>query len=106
MADIDTDPYSNHDKTDQHPDGTGETIPLTPGGEGSTWEPEREQETSFRGKTQRTRLNEVLVEELYRELSEITCQIPEAFHFNDFKLRDRKLYYRDKIMPLTIRGGS
>ena len=57
MADIDIDPFGEHDKTDSHPDETGETIPLKPGGEvmgGSTWEPEYEQETSFRGMSLRT----------------------------------------------------
>ena len=33
-------------------------------------------------------------------LSEITCQIPEAFHFDDFKFRDGKLYYKGKSTPL------
>ena len=32
MADIDIDPFNNHDKTDAQPDKTGETIPLIPGG--------------------------------------------------------------------------
>ena len=44
MADVDIDPIREHNKTDSHPDDTGETIPLrsvTPGGVmgGSTWEP-------------------------------------------------------------------
>ena len=59
IADVDIDPFSDHDKTDAQPDETGETISLIPGG-GATWEPEREQETSFGRKTQRTRLKEVL----------------------------------------------
>ena len=48
MADVDIDPFGDHDKTDSHPDDTGETVPLNPGGamRGSTWEPKREQETS------------------------------------------------------------
>ena len=41
---------------------------------------------------------------MYRELSEITGQNPDAFHFDNFELRDGKLYYRDKSTPLTIRG--
>ena len=52
MADIDIDPFSDDDKTDARPDDhPDETIPLTPEGVmgGSTWEPEPEQETSFRG---------------------------------------------------------
>ena len=31
MADIDVDPFGDHDETDEHPD-EGETIPFTPGG--------------------------------------------------------------------------
>ena len=105
MADIDIDLFGDHDKTGAQPDKTGETIPLIPGGVGgATWEPEREQETSFGGKTQRTRLTEVQVEGLHQKLTEITCQTPEAFHFDDFELRDAELYYKGKGMPLMIRG--
>ena len=32
IADIDIDPFSDHDKIDPQPDETGETIPLNPGG--------------------------------------------------------------------------
>ena len=56
MADIDNiDSFGDHDKTVTYPDETGETIPptpFTPGGAmggGSTWEPEPEQKTPFRG---------------------------------------------------------
>ena len=41
-----------------------------------------------------------------RELSEETGQTPEAFHFDNFELRDGKLYYKDKSTPFTIRGGK
>ena len=34
MANVDSDPFGEHDKTDSHPNG-GESIPLNPGG-GST----------------------------------------------------------------------
>ena len=53
MADIDIDPFGEHDRTEEPMD---EHIPLTPvgpggaplcGGGGSTWEPTHEQETSF-----------------------------------------------------------
>ena len=55
MADVDIDPFGGHkSRPDNHTD-TGKNIPLIPGG-GSTWEPEHEQETSFRGMNQRTRL--------------------------------------------------
>ena len=53
MADVDINPFGDHNKTDSHPDDTGETIPLSPGGAigaaGSSWEPEPEQETSCGG---------------------------------------------------------
>ena len=51
IEDIDINPFGGHDKTDSHPDETGENIPLKPGGasRGSTREPEFEQETSFGG---------------------------------------------------------
>ena len=55
MADIDIDPFGGHESRPDEP--TGESIPLTPVGGGSTWEPEREQETSFgRGESQKNRV--------------------------------------------------
>ena len=30
----------------------------------------------------------------------------KQFHFNDFELRDRKLYHRDKSTSLMIKGGQ
>ena len=48
MADVDIDPFGEHDRTESRTDETGENIPFTPVG-GSTWEPEHEQETSFGG---------------------------------------------------------
>ena len=58
MADVDIDPFGEHDRTESRTDETGENIPFTPvgGGGSSTWEPEREQETSFGGESQRTKL--------------------------------------------------
>ena len=54
MADIDINPFGDNDKMDTQHDKTGETIPLNPGrvvvGGRATWEPEHEQETSFREK--------------------------------------------------------
>ena len=47
MAGVDIDPFGDRNKTDSYPDETSENVPFTPGGviEGSTWEPERKQET-------------------------------------------------------------
>ena len=69
-------------------------------GGGTTWEPEREQETSFGGMSIREEVCREHVKGLYRKLSEITCQTSEAFHFNTFELSDGELYYEDKSMSL------
>ena len=91
MADVDMDPFGNHDKTDLHPDDAGETIPLTPGGgaghvgRGSTWEPEHEQERSFRGgKTQERRLTDSYVDSLYKELSKHYNRTSDATHYDNY----------------------
>ena len=50
MADVDIDPFGEHESRTEEP--TDEHIPLdllTPGG--STWEPTRKQETSFGGRS-------------------------------------------------------
>ena len=66
MADVDIDPFGEHDRTESRTDETGENIPLPPVG-GSTWEPEHEQEMSFRGESQRTKLMKDYVLETYIE---------------------------------------
>ena len=41
MADVNINPFSDHDQTDSYPDETGKNIPLTPGGgvmRRSTWD--------------------------------------------------------------------
>ena len=86
-------------------DETGENIPFTPVG-GSTWEPDRgEQETSFGGESQRTKLMKDYVRDLYKKLSENVSETPEEFHYNYFKLEDGELYYRGKRKPLTTKGA-
>ena len=65
MADIDIDPFGEHES---RPDDNTETGPFTPAGGGSTWEPERgEQETSFGGESQRTKLMKDYVREVIRK---------------------------------------
>ena len=54
MEDVDYDPFGEHESRPEEP--TGENIPLTPVEGRSTWEPECEQETSFGGESQRTRI--------------------------------------------------
>ena len=73
MVDVDIDPIGEHDRTETRTDDdhteTGENIPFTPveRGRSSTWEPEREQETSFGGReSQRTKLMKDYVKDLYK----------------------------------------
>ena len=83
MADVDIDPFGEHESRPEEP--MDEHIPLdlvTPvGGGGSTWEPEREQETSFGGReSQRIKLMKDYVKDLYEKISENIGEIPEEFH--------------------------
>ena len=109
MADDDIDPFGNHDKTNSHPDDTGETIPLNPGGEirGSTWEPDQEQETSFRGgKTQERRLTKPYIESLYKELSKHYSRTSDATHYDNFGCKGIRLCFRGRDEPLTNEVGK
>ena len=106
MADIDIDSFGDHNKTESRSEEpTDENIPLTSVG-GSTWESEREQETSFRGESQKTRLKKDHVKGLYQMLSENMGETPKVLHFDYFDLRDGKLYYKDKSKPLTTKKGE
>ena len=106
MADIDINPFGEHNKTDPHPDDTGENIPLplvNPGG-GSAWEPERKQEMSFGGRT--SLRGEVLREQvkgLYQKLSASIGQNPDEFHYDYFKIREGRLYYENTNRPLMTK---
>ena len=87
MADVDIDPFGEHElRTDESMD---EHIPLDPviPGRSSTWEPDRgEQETSFGGESQRTKLMKDYVRNLYKKLSENIGETSELFHYDYFKL--------------------
>ena len=68
MADVDINQFGEHELRPEEP--TGQSIPVTPVG-GSTWEPEREQETSFGGReSQRNRVLKDWIEGLYKKLSQ------------------------------------
>ena len=103
MADVDIDPFREHETRPEEP--MGENISLTPVG-GSTWEPEHEQETSFRGESQRTGLMKDYVKDLYKKLSENIGETPEEFDFDYFKLKDGELYYRGNRKPLRYGEGK
>ena len=104
MADVDIDPFGEHESRTEEP--TDEHIsldPVTPGR--STWELDRgEQETSFGGESQRTKLMEDYVRDLYKRLSEKIGETPELFHYDYFKLEGRELYYIGSRKPLTTEG--
>ena len=105
MADVDIDPFEEHESRPEEP--TDEHIPLDPvtPGRSSTWEPDRgEQETSFRGESQRAKLMKDYVRDLYKKLSENIGETPELFHYDYFKLEDGELYYRGSRKPLTTEG--
>ena len=70
MADIDIDPFGEHESRTEEP--TGEDVPLIPGEEVvPTWDPGHEQKTSFGGEeSKKTRLLKIYVEDLYNRLSE------------------------------------
>ena len=106
MADVDIDPFGEHDRTESRTDDhtkTGEGVSFTPVGT-STWEPEREQETSFGGESQRTKLMKDYVKDLCKKISENIGETPEEFHYDYFKLEDGELYYRGSRKPLTTKG--
>ena len=103
MADVDIDPFGEHDRTELRTDETVENIPLTPVGR-STWEPTCEQKTSFGGVSQRTKLIKDYVKDLYKRISENIGDTPEEFHYDCFKLEEGELYYKGKRKPLTTKG--
>ena len=104
MADIDIDPFGEHESRTDEP--TDEHIPLDPVTPGrSTWEPDRgEQETSFGGESQRTKLMKDYFKDLYKKLSENINETPELFHYDYFKLEGGELYYIGNRKPLTTEG--
>ena len=105
MADVDIDPFGEHESRTEEP--TDEHIsldPVTPVGGRLTWEPTCEQETSFGGESQRTKLMKDYVRDLYKKLSENIGETPELFHYDYFKLEDGELYYRGSRKPLTTEG--
>ena len=105
MADVDIHPFGEHESRPEEP--TDDHIPLDPvtPGRSSTWQPDRgEQETSFGGESQRTKLMKDYIKDLYKKLSENVCETPELFHYDYFKLEGGELYYIGNRKPLTTEG--
>ena len=108
MADIDIDPFGEHESRTEEP--TDENIPLTPVTPGrSTWEPEGEHETSFRSPEVLLSRGEILhkeylVGEIYELIGNKTHQRLEP-NLSLFELdKDGRLYYKGK--PLMNRNGE
>ena len=106
MADVDIDPFGEHESRPEEP--TDQNIPLdlvTPVGGGSTWEPTREQETSFGGRSRTSVLHkEYLVGKIYELIGNKTHQSLEP-NVSLFVLGDDgRLYYKGK--PLMNRNGE
>ena len=105
MADIDIDPFGEHESRPE--ESTDEHIPLdlVTTGRSSTWEPDQgEQETSFGGESQRTKLTKDYVKDLHKKLSENIGETPELFHYEYFKLESGELYYIGNRKLLTTEG--
>ena len=106
MADIDIDPFGERESRPEDP--TDEHIPLdpvTPVGGGSTWEPEREQETSFGGRSRTSILHkEYLVGKIYELIGNKMHERLEP-NLSLFVLgKDGRLYYKGN--PLMNRNGE
>ena len=113
MADVDTDPFGEHESRPEEP--TDENISLDPvppvgrstwdprgvPGPAGPWEPAHEQETSFGGReSQRTKLMKDHVKDLYKKISENIDETSELFHYDYFKLEGGELYYISNRKPL------
>ena len=105
MADVDSDPFGEHESRPEEPTDEHIRLDLVTPGRSSTWEPDRgEQETSFEGESQRTKLMKDYVRDLYKKISENISETPEEFHYDYFKLEGWELYYIGSRKPLTTKG--
>ena len=114
MADVDTDPFGEHESRTDEP--TDEDIPLIPGEGGvPTWDLECEQETSFGGeqetslerlKAKGESLTNLLVDTWYDELSEHYSRTSDAIHYDTFERKGTRLYVKGKQESLTDRLGN
>ena len=106
MADIDIDPFGEHEsRPEEQTDENISLDPVTPVGGGLTWEPECDQETSFGGRSRTSILHkEYLVGEIYELIDNKMHQRLEP-NLSLFELgKDGRLYYKGK--PLTNRNGE
>ena len=106
MADVDIDPFGEHDRTEEPTDEHIPLDPVTSGREGvQTWEPEHKQETSFGGRSRTSILHkEYLVGKIYELIGNKARQRLEP-NLSLFVLgKDGRLYYKGK--PLMNTNGE
>ena len=105
MADVDIDPFGEHKSRPEEPTDEHILLDLVTPGRSSTWEPDRgEQQTSFGGESQRTKLMKDYVKDLYKKLLENIGETQELLHYDYFKLKGGELYYIGNRKPLTTEG--
>ena len=95
MADVDIDPFREHESRPEEP--TGKNIPLDPVTPGGSWV------LQAHG-NQHVNRKHHLEEDLYKKLSENISETPELFHYNYFKLEGGELYYIGNRKSLTTEG--
>ena len=107
MAEIDIDPFGEHEWRPEGPTDEHITLDLVIPGR-STWEPTCEQETSFGGRStplhkarpcQRNRLLINQAEGLYERLSQKLLRTSEVFHYDLFELRYENCTSETKASP-------
>ena len=106
MADVDIDPFGEHDKTEIP---TDENIPLDPVTQErcgvQTWEPTHEQETSFGDRSRTSVLHKYyLVGKIYELIGNKTHQRLKPILSLFILGKDGRLYYKEK--PLMNRNGE
>ena len=105
MTDVDIDPFGEHESRPEEPTDEHISLDLVTPGRSSTLEPDQgEQETSFGGESERTKLMKDYVRDLYERLSENIGETPELFHYDYFKLEGGELHYIGSRKPLTTEG--
>ena len=80
MADIDIDPFGEHESRHEKPPDGHIPLDLVTLGRSSTWEPGRgEQEASFGGESQRTKLMKDYVRDLCKTIYQKTLMKPQNY---------------------------
>ena len=108
MADVDIDPFEEHESRPEEP--PDEHIPLIPGRGGvQIWDTrpgqsaEHEQETSFTDNERKEELVRALQLDIFRG----SKNFPDDFHFYKFELRNDQLYYKENDgKPLMTKKGE